>query len=1252
MTTMSNPNGVQTLHSPLSSPLNTRRDPITIRKPASGLSSISFSSSLDNSYSLTDAMSSPPRRPMSPTFGGAAAAMKKFLRRRRAPAGEFEAPQPSQLPQQQQQQQPQPMNQFTMGPAFVLVGGVGAESGATVYDVDHFQLSSPPCSPHPVALTHPPNNLVTPPTSPMAQNTENNTCTSHLNTTPDRGRGRVRGTTPSPLGQQQSSIVSNAPGQSSMKTMLHNAAESTYKSLRRSLSADAAPIHHQPFQSRNSSRHCTHQNNNNLGLDSAMEFMLNKENLEVSPTVTPAMKKKKKKTKTHGCNSSSSDRQEDKGDEDMGCPSTDISFSSLLATDLEMLDSLKNEHRQGGSGKKTMAKERNKKEQEQKQPVASTQVSQSQQRRVSKSSSIYHASMEFLAIYHGPAHTGLGNYSSKHLKKATEQGRTADWSAIERSIPDLSSSSVRPRLTSGASASSVAANTKSLLIGDDMEEPLASTWTTPTQYYRAPKTRKALRCLVTDNEYVFCQMLEHGFLWSTASDLVEHLFDDHSYDDDGEEDEDEEDFVENPEQSFSLLSLQYFMTLRITLTPWHARADEAEIYGSLQSKLGPSKACFSKRSSMRSITSSALSTLSNAASTTTRSFGSLNSVESVSSASSVPAQPSSDESLSDSECVARKSIRSAPLILERSSSLRRCKGPGYQTSSPGANLEKRPKYSGPVPSPPHPAVLCSQPIDTAAIHPFDSAEGMHTDTLLERSSPPSILKPSLLSLSPQEQPLPLRKGSLSPFSLPRTEEVSSTGTTTTDNNNNNKTTVGPVTPPVKSKDRPVNEPCFRPTASHDSTISPPMVPPRRKGSTPALFYTPPKSNNRSHPPSPLMSPKTIQAASTTTTAVRRRSIAPSTLTLTGSSSSSSLRQPRKATDYVAPSLRAAAAARQHQYFLGSIPIRKQSDQSDIMSASLAAARRINAAETERGGGGGGRVVFSMVSSSPQLLPQQQRQQQQEQQQCDFLPHRQKNPVRNLQHSTRNNSPAAAEDQQHRVFCIKSQDDENEKDEEEEGEVVERLTTATTSLYPSKPTTTTTMTTTTAMMMTVGCSDSKKLRRQIFYETTTSGGDLSSASCSSPGAMPTTSMDDYSSSSLTMSPLSPPPPAQATGKDTTTKNDASPPSSPTVAFHHPPFTVSGVSVKPRSVQRHVVKVDRGFVITNNNHNHSCHNLSTQEGQEQEENNTDMDSSISSNSTGCGGDKTELDIVAQEEVRGGGGGKTLYTGVRRVILRAFI
>lgn len=818
------------------------REPINIpRKSVSALNT-SLSTSLDNS-TLSESMTSPPRRPMSPTLGGAAAAMKKFLRRRRGTACEGDSQTPP--PQQQQPQNQRP----SMLQAFVLVGGVGAESGTTIYDLDHIQPSSQPLSPYssivshsPVAfsVTKPQSHMATPPTSPIHHTGTNQSRIPTMILRTDRGRDIHRDAYIS-SNRRLSPPENNTPSAERNsavrhKDVLDSTPEGVQGRLRRSLSADSIVP---SFQARSSSLHRHHDRRSTLGLDSAMELMLN-ESMDRS-----LMAK------------ASSWDQDERDDE--GCMSAEISFSSLLATDLEMLDSLKNEHRQGGSGKKTIAKEKKKRERQQQQQHQQKSQQKQQQPQINshrKKPSIYQASMDFLASYHGPTHTGQGEYSTRYLKKAAEQGKhPADWSAIERFTPDLPSkndtSGSRSRFASVASANS--STTLLLHTDDDGAILLVSTRPTPTQFYSALKTRRALRTLVTNNEQEFENMLERGFIWSPVSELVDP------------NNPDDDEVLEDQDQDFMISSVppQYFMTLRITLTPWHARADESEIYGHFARKQAPIPT-ITKTPSACSLNSSISPSLSPAASATSLS---LESSMSSDSGPSAPSTPPPKDGSPESECPFTKAIRTAPVILERSSSLLRSRK--QIDRSPHAS----PKLTGRT-------LKASPPSSIVPCHPFDA-----------RVHP--------LDCDSEDQSLPSKEGLLGPLSLPLPNTHGNSGK--------------PISPPEKSKDRLRDY-----TRDYAST---PREVPRRKGSTPAIFYSPPGCNSSSD----LLNEDQG-------TPTRLQSAAPRSLSMSGSP------RPRR-TDYVAPSLR--AAARQPS----SIPVRKRSDQSDDMSANLAAARRM--AEAER-----------------------------------------------------------------------------------------------------------------------------------------------------------------------------------------------------------------------------------------------------------------------------------------------------------------
>ncbi|KAI8598292.1 hypothetical protein EDD21DRAFT_382903 [Dissophora ornata] len=79
---------------------------------------------------------------------------------------------------------------------------------------------------------------------------------------------------------------------------------------------------------------------------------------------------------------------------------------------------------------------------------------------------------------------------------------------------------------------------------------VVSSNSSPTQFYDSLQTRHALRTFLTNTERQFDEMVEYGFPCKQAAKNYRYL------------------------------------TLRITLTPWHARADEAKLYGASASMPG------------------------------------------------------------------------------------------------------------------------------------------------------------------------------------------------------------------------------------------------------------------------------------------------------------------------------------------------------------------------------------------------------------------------------------------------------------------------------------------------------------------------------------------------------------------------------------------------------------------------------------------------------------------------------------------
>ncbi|KAF9993759.1 hypothetical protein BGZ80_008042, partial [Entomortierella chlamydospora] len=94
--------------------------------------------------------------------------------------------------------------------------------------------------------------------------------------------------------------------------------------------------------------------------------------------------------------------------------------------------------------------------------------------------------------------------------------------------------------------------------GDDIL--LVSDTSSPTQYYDSEQTRYALRAFLLGGNREFEEMIEYGF----PSDLFP--------------DSDSKSRTATASDPLPEMNCHY-LTLRITLTPWHARADESKLYG-------------------------------------------------------------------------------------------------------------------------------------------------------------------------------------------------------------------------------------------------------------------------------------------------------------------------------------------------------------------------------------------------------------------------------------------------------------------------------------------------------------------------------------------------------------------------------------------------------------------------------------------------------------------------------------------------
>ncbi|KAF9310702.1 hypothetical protein BG003_008178 [Podila horticola] len=151
----------------------------------------------------------------------------------------------------------------------------------------------------------------------------------------------------------------------------------------------------------------------------------------------------------------------------------------------------------------------------------------------------YHNSVEFLNMHHSRSHT---EDWAKRNKRHTGIARRQSESSLLNIISEQCESSDNHNCGVWDRTLGVGASSESLPL------PLTSL-SSPTQYYDCPQTRNMIRFYLANNEYQFDEMLESGFP-SRSLRLAEEITED-----------------------------SYFMTLRLTLTPWHARAEESELYG-------------------------------------------------------------------------------------------------------------------------------------------------------------------------------------------------------------------------------------------------------------------------------------------------------------------------------------------------------------------------------------------------------------------------------------------------------------------------------------------------------------------------------------------------------------------------------------------------------------------------------------------------------------------------------------------------
>ncbi|KAG0072904.1 hypothetical protein BGZ90_011766 [Linnemannia elongata] len=929
-----------------------RREPITITKVAgtpsiSSATSLSSSSSVSSSFSSSYLSSSLPshqhqnyhevpsafRRSMSP-IGGAAFAVRNFLRRKRGNTVdgnnqtdvdmEVAIPhdQSLQYRTQQYHQQQQQRPSLTMQ-SFVFVGGADASKTAAlptvIYDIDTGSFSDPESAPASGSVSRslsPVPTIMTANLSSSPPSTVGSTFSQAMKSRFGRERTPTSPSTPTPTGTptilpRSSSFRRNrsrnpsAPGPETLSNgsatgggtgLLAATAASMRKKLnRRSLSVDRGLSPRPHNNNRNN------KDNNSGGADGggqgggtvafqdarngggALQQQQGANNTNTESSGGRNNESNKNAAAETPIRSSIIDSSRDGDDDDVD--PMDVAESSLRSDELSSsvdgvdmptpVDSLEDEDKSTSTDSRAAEKEHRQKQQK---------VKQLQQN-----------SIEFLSVEHARSRPRDG------LLDSNPPARSLSKNLRRRSDSTLISSGVRSNVA--ASRSCVALDTSRAL--EDLEKEidalkakstdncrqrglkplprreakimLVSSSALPTQFYDSIKTRSVLRTYLTSTGFEFDEMIEYGF----PSEAFMN-------DDDGDFDPRSEDPSSSQQMAAAELAPSCrFLTLRITLTPWHARADESTLYGpsttmgrQLQFKamvnrffsrsgntgttpmmagplsspssltlVGETGATASPKIKPRTLpTSVSLSALGAAAGSGTATSASAARDGSAS-------RPSSRAA--DSRNTSRANSRASSPRRDRSSPPSSYRGNPTATSDYPCGSSTTPLLPSRIPSPNY---------MTSRV-PITTKEGDHSPRVGRRYFSPMPSSSSSHSMIPLpvgtgNTSQPPRKGSLSALSLPFSQQQQQQ----------------------------------QPSPSTPSTGHAPMIPPRRKGSTPALFFTPP-------PSSPTPNP--------------------------GSASSTSQK------DYPSPSSRAAKT-----YGFSSHP-RRPSDQSDTISNSLASARGLN-----------------------------------------------------------------------------------------------------------------------------------------------------------------------------------------------------------------------------------------------------------------------------------------------------------------------
>ncbi|KAG0214226.1 hypothetical protein BGX31_001121 [Mortierella sp. GBA43] len=187
----------------------------------------------------------------------------------------------------------------------------------------------------------------------------------------------------------------------------------------------------------------------------------------------------------------------------------------------------------------------------------------------------YNSSLEFLNTHHSRINTGdrwvnrnkrkpyvpLRRQSESSLmSKVLEVTRETTGSMIDPLTADPKEDSFTPfdqpscwRDFDQSCSSDADMDTDCRTLLSPVDIMLVSSISSPTRYYDCPKYRKLVKTYLSSTEQEFDEMIEFGFPYSGIVD--------------------DKDGMDYKAKDYR------FLTLRMTLTPWHARANEVNLYG-------------------------------------------------------------------------------------------------------------------------------------------------------------------------------------------------------------------------------------------------------------------------------------------------------------------------------------------------------------------------------------------------------------------------------------------------------------------------------------------------------------------------------------------------------------------------------------------------------------------------------------------------------------------------------------------------